>query len=212
MIGDEEDLRQHLLGYFVRKFGTPDPDNESILAIYKATQNAVYPTHDGATLKHTKFQRYLEKKTRRALELMYPWLRLDPDIRAKQASYRRARQIDIIITGEEPTRGIVILRHAKVSGADEVLQWLNFTPVPADDDEEEEGSTLDANEAIEQLLTHDKPPLSVLLTHLWHFLGKVDGTTSARMFKLKIDPVSQESIPTLIRSAIPVSSVVEKLR
>jgi hypothetical protein len=207
---EEDDLFSFLNTYLLSTIETTEPSDEQIFAIYQETQDRLYPTKNDSIHVRNKSERAYLKKLRRSIEHFYPWLRMDEKIRAIQASYHRAKNIDIVISPESPPEGVVLLKNAKENRTDQVFEWRYFTPRAEEQDSDSDSPT--ANERIEELLIHRKPPLIVLLVHLWHFEKKLDSSTSVRIIMLNTDPKTGQKVPIVRQSAISLSACIEGLR
>ena len=209
MRGQEEDLRAYLDNVLLAYAGTTQPTDEVILKIYRQTQKALYPTAHAPSAVRNKRDRERVKKTRRAIEQCYGWVRQDNEVRAAEAVRQPVQAIDVVAVAENPIRGVVVLKRARHNGTDETFEWESYTPQAESTTVE---SMADANEAIDRLFSAGKPSLSVLLTHLWHFQHVVDGDTAVRTLRLIVDEKTKATALVVVRSAMSLSTVLQGLR
>lgn len=190
---DPGELREFLDAELHRAFGTSDPTDEELRALYQRTRSELYPGKDRPAPLREKTGRERMKVLRRALEQTYPWLRLDPAVRAADRIRRPARSADIIKNAWN-NDGIVVLRRAQVNGQDAIEQFSGVRPSDQP-----------------QLLPPRHPALTVLLARLWHYEGVLDGEVPTRLLEASQPSAGVPGSLYLRGSAMPLEQLMSRL-
>ena len=183
--------------------GTPEPTDEQVLRVYRVLHGGLYPATgvEVPAQYRSKSGREELKLFRRGIELLYPWVRQDQEVRNIQRL--KSQRVDVIPDPGEDETGTLMLHGVKHSGAPEMLRYSGHHAVYGQDQ--------DAGEP--WALSNTPEPLHVLLTHLLRIEHVLEEDTP--VFQYRYDNRTRRGQHIAVappkESAIPLSRFLEEL-
>lgn len=190
-----DQLREFLDKQFQMLVGTVDPSDAEVLDIYTELQRKLYPTKTNDPHVSVRSDREEVKKLRRAIEMVYPWVRTDTEVKGIQSQRKQVKAISVIQEQAAPNRGVVILHGARVGGQSDVIRFEGIVPQP--------GRKTGRFDPARPL------PLHVLLTHLVEFEGVASPDTPVYFLRGDSGMRPDLARPLEVDSAMPLSAFLD---